>query len=87
MVGSQYKTEREENNIDRYPLIYPYGYVPSPDVNDDEIVDIFDVVTVAEAFGSKPGDPNWNPITDLVQDELIDIFDVVTVAGNFGKTT
>ena len=75
----------DENNTDRYPLIYPYSYVPSPDVNGDEIVDVFDVVTVAEAFGSIPRDPNWNPAADIVQDEVIDIFDVVTVAGNFGK--
>ena len=75
----------DENNTDRYPLIYPYSYVPSPDVNGDEIVDVFDVVTVAEAFGSIPGDPNWNPAADLVQDEVIDIFDVVIVAGNFGR--
>ena len=56
------------------------------DLNDDGVVDIYDIVTIAEAFGSIPGDPNWNPIADLVQDEVIDIFDVVTVAGNFGKT-
>ena len=76
----------KENNTDRYPLIYPYGYIPSPDVNDDKIVDIYDIVMIAKAFGSKPGYPNWNPITDLVQDGVIDIFDVVTVSSNFGTS-
>ena len=56
------------------------------DVNHDGEIDIYDVVEVAGAFGSKPGDSDWNPITDLVQDELIDIFDVVLIAKNFGKT-
>ena len=56
------------------------------DLNNDGIVDIYDVVMVANAFGSKPGDPNWNPVADLVQDGTIDIFDVVVVAKNFGKT-
>ena len=57
------------------------------DLNDDGIVDIYDVVTMAIAFGSKPGDPNWNANADLVSDNIIDIYDVVTLASNFGKTT
>ena len=56
------------------------------DLNEDGTVDIYDVVIIAAAFGSKPGDPNWNPVADLVQDDTIDIFDVVVVAKNFGKT-
>jgi len=39
------------------------------------------------AFGSKPGDENWNIIADLVKDEVIDIRDVTIVALEFGKTT
>ena len=56
------------------------------DVNLDGVVDIFDVVTVSIAFGSKPGDPNWNQAADLNNDDVVDIYDVVTVATNFGKT-
>jgi len=56
------------------------------DLNNDGVVDIYDIVTIAEAFGSVPGDPNWNSIADLVQDEVIDIFDVVLLAKNFGRT-
>lgn len=70
------------------PMMYIQMINPSvkADVNRDGKVDIYDVVTVAGAFGSKPGDPDWNPITDLVQDEIIDIFDVVLLAKNFGQT-
>lgn len=70
------------------PMMYIQMMNPSvkADVNRDGKVDIYDVVTVAGAFGSKPGDPDWNPITDLVQDEIIDIFDVVLLAKNFGQT-
>ena len=57
------------------------------DLNDDGIIDIYDVVTIAIAFGSKPGDSNWNAKADLVSDNIIDIYDVVTLASNFGKTT
>ena len=56
------------------------------DVNNDGTVDIFDVVTVSVAFGSEPGDPNWNQAADLNNDNIVDIFDVVTVTSNFGKS-
>ena len=76
-----------EENADSCPLIYPYGYDPSPDLNDDGIVDIYDVVLAALAFGSRPGDENWNPYADLIRDGIIDIFDIVTIAVNYGRTT
>jgi parallel beta-helix repeat protein len=75
-----------ENNIDRYPLIYPFGYVPSPDLNNDGVIDILDLVRFALAYGSIPGIPIWNPYIDLNQDSIIDIFDLVIIAVNYGKT-
>jgi parallel beta-helix repeat protein len=74
------------NNTDRYPLIYPYGYVPTIDVNNDGLIDIVDIVFIALAFGSKPGDPNWNPYADLNQDGIVDIVDIVMIAIHFGET-
>jgi len=75
----------DAENADSYPLIYPYGYVPSPDFNNDGIIDIFDIVRMALAFGSVPGMPNWDPYVDLNQDGIIDIFDLVVVALRFGE--
>jgi len=64
-----------------------FSYVLLGDTNDDGIVDIYDVVTVAIAFGSKPGDSNWNPEADVAEPYgEIDIFDVVAVTTNFGNT-
>lgn len=64
-----------------------FTYVLLGDINDDGVVDIYDVVTVAIAFGSKPGDANWNPEADIVEPfGEIDVYDVVTVATEFGKT-
>ena len=57
------------------------------DLNSDGIVDIFDVVTLAKAFDSAPGDSNWNQAADLNNDDIVDIFDVVLLAKNFGKAT
>ncbi len=54
------------------------------DVNADGIVDIFDCVIVALAFGSNPDDPNWNANADINGDYLIDIFDLVVVALWYG---
>jgi hypothetical protein len=65
-----------------------FGFNPpirSPDINDDGIVDIADLVMVAGAFGSSPGEPEWIARCDLNNDQLIDIVDVIIVAINFGK--
>jgi len=57
----------------------------------DGKVDVKDVSLVARAFGSKPGDPQWNPLADitgseyLVPDGKVDVRDVSLVAKNFGK--
>lgn len=56
------------------------------DINADEIVDIFDVVIAANAFGSRPGDPNWDPRADFKPEcGLIDIFDLVVIGVHFGE--
>jgi len=56
------------------------------DVNHDGEVDIYDVVTVAKAFGSRPEDANWNSLADPGGDGIIDLFDVVFIAKNFEQT-
>jgi len=56
------------------------------DVNSDGVVDIFDALSVRVAFGSKPGDLNWNPDADLFEDKVIDIYDALIVRSYFGVT-
>ena len=75
----------DERNVDRYPLIFPYGYVVSPDLTGDGKVDIDDVIIPALAFASYPGHPRWNPIADVTKDGKVDIDDVVLVAIYFGQ--
>lgn len=59
----------------------------SPDLNNDGIVNIIDITTVAAAFKTKPGDARWNPIADVNQDGKIDIVDINIVAVAFNLAT
>jgi len=76
----------DANNTDRYPLIYPYCFVPCPDVNGDRKVDILDAVKAAVAFGSTPGHRRWDYNVDQNKDSTINILDLIIIAKNFGKT-
>lgn len=55
------------------------------DVNGDRMVDIFDIVRIALAYGSKPSDPSWDPNADANNDGTVDIFDIVIAAIHFGE--
>ena len=55
----------------------------SGDVDGDRDVDIFDIVTMASAFGSTEGDLLYNQNYDLDGDGDIDILDLLIAAGNY----
>jgi len=48
-------------------------------------VNIVDISIGAKAYGSVPGEPNWNPDADLNNDSLINIADIALIAKEFGK--
>jgi len=69
---------------DDYPLMNPYWN--SGDVNHDIKIDLYDVVLACDAYGSKPGDDNWNPHCDIKKPYgAINIFDVVRICASYGK--
>ncbi len=74
----------DSKNSDRYPLIFPYGFVPSPDLTGDGEVDIRDLSEAALAFGSYPSNPKWKFEADMNQDSEIDIRDLIIIAKKFG---
>lgn len=55
------------------------------DVDRNYKVNIQDLFIVAKAFGSQPGDANWNVKADIDGDNLVNIVDVYKVARDFGK--
>lgn len=67
--------------------IPPWVYeLEAVDLDFSKEVDIFDIVQIGLAFGSVPGDPNWDIESDVNNDANVDIFDLVQVALFFGAT-
>ena len=60
--------------------------LPLGDVNHDGIVDIYDLYAVARAYGSKPGDSNWNQDCDLNGDNIVDTIDLSLVVEHYGAS-
>jgi subtilisin family serine protease len=58
---------------------------PLGDVNNDHKTDIKDVLTVAKAYGSIPGDWNWDPRADIDINKKVDIKDMLLVQKHYGE--
>ncbi|NWG10793.1 hypothetical protein HXY33_03455 [Candidatus Bathyarchaeota archaeon] len=54
------------------------------DINGDGYVNALDAIIMGNAFGTHPGEPNWNPNADLNMDGWINAKDVVLLGMNFG---
>jgi parallel beta-helix repeat protein len=55
------------------------------DINGDGKVDGRDITIAARAFGTRPGNPRWNPDADINGDGRVDGRDITMIARNFGK--
>lgn len=55
------------------------------DINGDGKVDNKDLVLFAKAYGSKPGDANWDPRCDFNSNGVVDLTDLVTLAFHYGE--
>ena len=59
------------------------------DVNSDRTVNASDVSDFSQAYGSKFGDPNWNPncnFDGFDGDNKVDAFDLFDLGKNYGKS-
>ena len=55
------------------------------DIIFNRIIDIYDIVEIASAYGKTGGQSKWNPEADLNEDAKVDIYDIVLVAGKYGR--
>ena len=55
------------------------------DTNGDGKVNLVDLVIFAKAYGSKPGDPNWNPAADILGHGNVDLADLVALELHYGQ--
>ena len=49
-------------------------------------VRLADLVILAKAYGSKPGETKWNPNADIDNNGIVGLSDLVILAKNYGKT-
>ncbi len=54
------------------------------DIDGDNEVTLFDFGQLVAAFGSMPGDSNWNPVADLDGDQEVTLFDFGILVRHFG---
>lgn len=57
----------------------------SGDLNGDFKVSLSDLVLLANSYGSKPGDPKWNPNADINGNGVVDLSGLVTMANHYGQ--
>jgi hypothetical protein len=56
------------------------------DVDHNGKVDLSDLALLAEAYGSRPNDPNWNPCADMDNDQYAGLLDLTILATHYGQT-
>ena len=71
----------DNNSTDGWVFVTIQG-----DVDGDRDVDIYDVVKITGIYGSKRGDPQFNPNSDLDDDDEIKIYDVVRCTSHYRQS-
>ncbi len=69
--------------IDDFRIVVPLA----GDVNKDDTVDVIDLLTLIDAFGSATGQTNYNPACDFNGDGTVDVLDLLDMVGNFGQSS
>jgi parallel beta-helix repeat protein len=71
----------DSTNVDNYPLMHIWKL---GDATYDGRVNVLDLIAVAVALGTHPGDQKWNPRADVTQDGVINVLDLIAVASRLG---
>jgi parallel beta-helix repeat protein len=75
----------DTNNTDNYPLMKPWTPNMFGDINGDGKVNLQDLVLLANAYSSKPGDAKWNPNADIDGNGIVGLTDLVIMAQHYGQ--
>lgn len=71
-------------NVNLSGTVHVDFFLQNGDVDGDNEVSLFDFGMLVAAFGSAPGNGNWNPYADLDGDEEVSLFDFGVLVRNFG---
>jgi hypothetical protein len=77
------QTERDKLIINSVNWLLPRA---PGDVNGDGSVDASDLSELSKAYGSEPGDSNWDPNCDFNDDAKVDASDLFDLSKNYGVT-
>jgi hypothetical protein len=55
------------------------------DIDGDFKIGLTDLQILAAAYGSKPGDPNWNPNADIDNSGTVNLQDLFTLSQHYGQ--
>ena len=85
IISAEAETVPAETDTADNTFTYGVVKVTVPgDTDGDRDIDIYDIVRIASAYGSKLGDSIYEPNADIDSDGDIDIYDVVTAASRYG---
>jgi PKD repeat protein len=65
-------------------LLHRSFVIPRGDVNDDYIVDVWDLVHIAKRYGTRPGKPDFDFDIDFDDDFEVGLGELTTIAANLG---
>ncbi|MEW5920092.1 MAG: S8 family serine peptidase [Bacillota bacterium] len=71
---------------ERGSLTLPLLILPVGDVNNNNRIDLVDLSLLALAYGTVPGDGNWDPRADLNGDGRVDITDLTLLTQNYSSS-
>lgn len=79
-----YSTTFYQNSLD--VDIKTVSVVLLGDLVKDGKIDMRDIGAICNLYGSKEGDPDWNPEADLNSDKIVNMRDIGIICNSFGKT-
>jgi hypothetical protein len=84
VTGSRYLARNIEVNASAGGTFSVQANMLPGDLNQDNIIDLFDLITFFEAYGTQTGDLTYNVLADITEEGTIDLFDLISFFSNYG---